>query len=553
MRHGAGANVFFFKAMYNRFRFAHLGIFTKTSETYLVAAAAVAALCRFAIDTPALLPVTLTLGVFVFFRALGNPLEEDTKMNHFLLIPESTWRKLFWSLMGGTVNCLLDLLPAVVVAALLSGESLLVALAWLPLLVSVDFFATTVGAFIGISVSVNAGNMIKQLVQIMFIYFGLLPDAAIMAVGLVFGHPVLAALGCTVLNILLGFLFFSLTPLFLEPRDGKKYTPPQPFAGDMNSTKKHFSRLGLGVFMILLVNFAVQVLLVSVLEAVYPGWMENSWGMWLVNSMPLYLAAIPVGLLFMKKVPAKPLEKKPMKLGNWIVAAIICIFAMNTGNILGTAITTLLQLIPGVGAENPVISFMTGSSVLPRVVFVVILAPVLEEFVFRKVLIDRMHVYGEKLAVITSAVIFGLFHGNLSQLFYTFGLGLVLGYVYLKTGKLRYSVALHMFVNFLGGVIAPLFMEKLAVLDTIENLEALDISALEPVLPWLLGFVGYALAQQGLAVAGLVLLCIYQRKISYAPAELELPKGSRFKTVYVNTGMILLIVGCAASILLSTL
>ena len=233
MRHGSGANVFFHKAMYNRFRFAHLGIFTKTSETYLVAAIGTAVLCRFVIQTNGLIPIILTLGALTFFRAMGNPLEQDTQMDHFLLIPESTWHKLFWSLLGGTANCFLDLLPAVIVSALLLGENVLLALAWLPLIVSVDFFATTVGAFIGFSVPVSAGKMVKQLVQIMFIYFGLLPDVAIMAVGLTFDQPVLAAIGCTVINVLLGLVFFFLSPLFLEPKDGKKYAPEKPFTGDL--------------------------------------------------------------------------------------------------------------------------------------------------------------------------------------------------------------------------------------------------------------------------------------------------------------------------------
>ena len=41
----------------------------------------------------------------------------------------------------------------------------------------------------------GAGKTVKQVVQVMFIYFGLLPDAAIMAIGLVTGHPALGALG----------------------------------------------------------------------------------------------------------------------------------------------------------------------------------------------------------------------------------------------------------------------------------------------------------------------------------------------------------------------
>ena len=481
-----------------------------------------------------------------FFRAMGNPLEQDTQMDHFLLIPENTWHKLFWSLMGGTANCFLDLLPAVIVAALLLGENMLIALAWIPLIVSVDFFATTVGAFIGLSVPVSAGKMIKQLIQILFIYFGLLPDIAIMAIGLVFEQPVLAAIGCVVVNILLGLVFFFLTPLFLEPKDGKKYAPERTFTGNLNEAKKHFSRLGLGTFVILGLGAVVQILAMGVVDTVWPQWMENSWGMWLITFAPLYLIAVPVGLLLLRKVPVKPLEKHDLKPGRYIVSAIICIFMMYAGNILGTVIAALLQLLPGISAGNPVLGYATDDALLPKVLFMVILAPVIEEYIFRKQLIDRMHIYGEKVAVITSALMFGLFHGNLSQLFYAFALGLVFGYVYLKTGKLRYSIGLHMLINFIGSVVGPFFLEKLAVLDTMETM---DMAALEPILPWLLGFGAYVLVLIGLAIAGLVLLCINKRRVSFAPAELELPKESRFRTVYLNVGMILLILGCAALII----
>lgn len=550
MRHGSGANVFFHKAMYNRFRFAHLGIFTKTSETYLVAAIGTAVLCRFVIQTNGLIPIILTLGALTFFRAMGNPLEQDTQMDHFLLIPESTWHKLFWSLLGGTANCFLDLLPAVIVSALLLGENVLLALAWLPLIVSVDFFATTVGAFIGFSVPVSAGKMVKQLVQIMFIYFGLLPDVAIMAVGLTFDQTVLAAIGCTVINVLLGLVFFFLSPLFLEPKDGKKYAPEKPFTGDLKKAKNHFSKLGIGTFAILGIGTVTQLLLIYVVNSTLPQVMEHSWGMWLLTFAPLYLIAVPIGLLLLRKVPAKPLEKHDLKPSRYIVTVIICIFMMYAGNILGTIITALLQLLPGVSAGNPILGYATDNALLPKVLFMVILAPVIEEYIFRKQLIDRMHIYGEKLAVVTSALMFGLFHGNLSQFFYAFALGLVFGYVYLKTGKLRYSISLHMLINLLGSVVGPFFLEKVAVVDTMENM---DLAALEPVMPWLIAFGAYVLVLIGLAIAGLVLLCLNKRKVSFAPAEMELPKGTRIKTAYVNAGMILLTIGCMALIVASVI
>ena len=70
---------------------------------------------------------------------------------------------------------------------------------------------------------------------------------------------------------------------------------------------------------------------------------------------------------------------------------------------------------------------------------------ILEEFIFRKMVIDRIWQYGEKIAVVTSALIFALFHINLFQFFYALGIGLIFAYVYLRTGKLRYTIIMHAF------------------------------------------------------------------------------------------------------------
>lgn len=213
MRHGSGANVFFFKAMYNRFRFAHLNFFTKTMELYLVAALGVALLSA---ESNNILPVALTLAGLSFFRALGNPLAQDTSMSYFLLIPEKHSVKLFWSLMGGTGNCLLDVLPPLVVGALIVGANPLLALPWALFIATVDLYATCVGTFIDLSVPVKTGKTVKQLVQVLFVYFGLLPDIIILAVGIILEHTVLALIGAVVCNCLLGLLFFGLCPMFLD-------------------------------------------------------------------------------------------------------------------------------------------------------------------------------------------------------------------------------------------------------------------------------------------------------------------------------------------------
>ena len=550
LRHGSGANVFFFKTMYNRFRFAHLGFLTKTMEFYLVAAVGVAAVCRFAVHTDSVVPVALSLAGIAFFRSLGNPLERDTTMDYFVLIPESTWAKLFWSLMGGTVNCLLDVLPAVIAGALLVGTNPFFALAWVPFIVSVDFYATNVGAFIGLSVPVSAGKTLKQVVQIMFIYFGLLPDIAIIAVGCVFEFPVIALIGAAALNIFLGFLFFGLSPIFLDPRGGRQKRVAASFSGDLRAAKKHFSRLGLGIFTILAVATALQIAAASIAGRIYPDGNGPSWLLWVCTFAPMYLIAVPAGLLVMGRAPSAPREKHDLSVIQIVIAFVICIFMMYAGNLIGVLATSLLQTALGLTSENPLLTYVADDALWLRVLVMVVLAPIIEEYIFRRQLIDRMNAYGEALAVFTSALMFGVFHGNLSQLFYAFALGLVFGYIYLKTGRLRYSIGLHMLINFLGSVLAPALLGGIdfAALD---EMQSADPAALTAVFSQLLPFVLYALGMVGLALAGLVLLCVKVRDVGFAPAGMELPRGARFKTVCLNAGMLLLIAGCLALIVLT--
>ncbi len=547
LNRGRGANVYFWKTMYNRRRFAHLGFLTKTMETYIVAALLVAAVCRFVAHTDPLLPMALTVGALAFFRSLGNPLAQDTGMGFFLLIPESTWAKLFWSLAGGAACCALDVLPAMLLGAILGGANLLYALLAVPAIVSVDFYATAVGAFINASVPVSAGKMVKQVVQVMFIYFGLLPDAVIAAVGMaVFHAPAMTVLCAAAFNVALGLLFTALAPAFLDPKGG---TAAVNGCGDLAQAKKRFSRLGLGAFVIYASAALFQLLFAAVIGLIWQEGDAPGWTVWLVTFAPMYCLAVPLGLLVMRKAPAAPREKKPLGAGHFAVIAIIAVFVMYASNLVGTLLLALLQSVSGAASANPLESFATGEYPLLQALVMVVLAPLIEEYVFRKTLIDRMNVYGEKLAVVTSALMFGLFHGNLSQFFYAFALGLVLGYVYLKTGRLRFSVSIHMLINFLGGVLAPWLLGRVEP-EALENIDPTDAAALTELARQLLPLAAYGLAILALCVAGLVLFCVRFRRSSFDPAPQELPRRGRLRAVWLNPGMIAFTAVCLASIVL---
>lgn len=333
--------------------------------------------------------------------------------------------------------------------------------------------------------------------------------------------------------------------------------PPPQFCApgpDLREARRDFSTMGLGVFMILLAANLIQLAEGIVLGIANPAYVLSGWLEWILTAVPMYVVAMPVGMAIIWTVPAQTPERTKLGIGKLLIVFLICIACMYGGNLFGILVTTLLEAVFGITSLNPVEDAMLGSDILPMAIVTVVLAPIFEELIFRKLLIDRMRGYGEKLAVITSAVMFGLIHGNLSQLFYAAAVGLILGYVYLRSGKIHYTIGLHMGINFLGSVLPAILMngldlDALGSMGTITDPEAI----FELLTPQLLGYYGYAMGMICLAIVGLVLLVLYAGKVKFYRAPMELPRGTGFRTVWVNLGMILLVLACAGSIVLMCL
>ena len=123
---------------------------------------------------------------------------------------------------------------------------------------------------------------------------------------------------------------------------------------------------------------------------------------------------------------------------------------MIVGNLVGIGVNSLLSP----NSVNLVGELATAAGMSAETVIAfVVLAPVFEELVFRKVLVDRVLPFGEWPAILFSGITFGLFHGNLTQFFYAALLGMVLAYVYIRTGNILYTIGIHACINFLGGVL----------------------------------------------------------------------------------------------------
>ena len=304
-------------------------------------------------------------------------------------------------------------------------------------------------------------------------------------------------------------------------------TAPAPV--DLRQAKKTFSRLGWCTLLVLAAGTVLQILLSVTAPA---SWQTASWYVWVVTFAPLYLVAFPLSGLVMRRIPALRMEGEPLSFKGFLALIPISIFLMYAGNYLGVGINALLERVTEVTAANPIESYAMDENLVLKVLCLVVLAPLFEELLFRRWLIDRMRPYGERLAVILSSLMFGLFHGNLSQFFYAAALGALFGYVYVRTGKLRWSAALHMFINAIGSVIGP-------ALVTRADTDTPDV--------WTAVLGVYSIALLLAAVAGMVLLFRRgSRTVHYEPAPMELPRGKRFSTAVLNPGMIILILCCLA-------
>lgn len=321
-------------------------------------------------------------------------------------------------------------------------------------------------------------------------------------------------------------------------------------------TGNAFRRISLALLVIGITTIAIQSLLGFWVEvfrkAGVPG-LDNHWLLWFLSFLPLYCIAIPLGVLVMKGAPGEDLCKrnftmydpetervldykttKDLGVKDFFSALLVCFPIMYVGNIVGVMLSMLLS---GGTAVNPLNEMLEDMDLLMALIPVVV-APVMEEYVFRKQIIDRCGKYGEKTAILFSGLTFGLFHMNLFQFFYAFGLGLLFAYIYTRTGKLRYTVALHMIVNFMGGVVAPWVLMK-SGLDLSGEIET---SVLAAPSSGMILYMGYALFNLALMIAGIVVFILKVSKLTFYPAPMELQKGTRFKTVYLNIGFILFLI-----------
>jgi membrane protease YdiL (CAAX protease family) len=236
------------------------------------------------------------------------------------------------------------------------------------------------------------------------------------------------------------------------------------------------------------------------------------------------LAAVLLLFLIPKSAPAR----QKIKAKEFLMYVFIAFGISWVGGMISKFFINTVYFISGVQLTDRVSAALGFVKPWQAILCSVIIAPFTEEFLFRKVLIDRLYKHGELLAILSSAVFFGLFHQNVYQLVYAFGVGFLLGFVYCKTGSYLVTTALHMIFNLIG-VLPVFFTNKIAQYAemTKEELAALPPEVYAQYSSAMTGYILYSLVILAINIVGIIVFLINKKNFSVennAPTLLESDK-----------------------------
>ena len=173
-----------------------------------------------------------------------------------------------------------------------------------------------------------------------------------------------------------------------------------------------------------------------------------------------YLLAIAVGLtillawkgwdFFREEIFAR---QKKMRFGSF--CAILCVFlGCQVGvSLYATALEALLNCM-GLSAMTALEAATITADTVSMFLYASVVAPIVEEVFFRGFIQRSLLPFGKKFAVFGSALLFGMFHGNLIQTPYAFLVGLVLGYTAAEY-NIWWAILLHAINNMVLADLLP--------------------------------------------------------------------------------------------------
>lgn len=220
--------------------------------------------------------------------------------------------------------------------------------------------------------------------------------------------------------------------------------------------RKTFSRIGFGLGLAEISVLVFGFLLSLLLTPFAPFTNNASILIYLLQYLVMYAGMIGMLWLLTFKLPHAPETPKTTLTFSMLVAVfLICLGFGNllalvgsfADNFMDSIVYSILDNVFGPLGES-VVNEVTKYDIIASTLASCIMAPVFEEIMFRKILLDKLRPFGDKVAILISGITFGLFHLNFTQFALATAIGFLLGYIMLRTNNLAYVILLHFVYNF---------------------------------------------------------------------------------------------------------
>lgn len=204
-------------------------------------------------------------------------------------------------------------------------------------------------------------------------------------------------------------------------------------------------------------------------------------------SLCMYAISLIAGFLFYKKFDTTSLlllDVLASIVGLFIVGLLYCLFSKtNLGSVIkikwvslslaaplimaaltisltADFLTDLLQNSFAVfGVENNVNLSVESKTLIENIVNIIavsVIPPLVEEFLFRGIVLGKLRIFGDAFALFLSSALFAIMHGNIIQIPFAFIVGLALAFLTIKTNSLLPAIVVHFIVNFRSVIISIL-------------------------------------------------------------------------------------------------
>lgn len=208
----------------------------------------------------------------------------------------------------------------------------------------------------------------------------------------------------------------------------------------MNEKKKDLEKVSLGIAIMFGIYWIYSIFIQKILN-IQPIFKT------IIGLVTLYVIGLFLFINITKKIPNTNIKKSKVN-GKSVT---LCFLLQFTALIIMSVLVNIFANISGQELSTDL------NTLTPYMIFMLtVFNPIVEEFVFRKVFADKLLKYGELFYMLVSSFCFAIVHGvslGIPQIIYTFILGMIWSYLFVKTGNIKLPIILHSLSNIFGSII----------------------------------------------------------------------------------------------------